>query len=344
MGAGSAAEHNEEIADPPMNASYLTLQPAGAQHVEDAARLFAAGYARLHQSAAHMPAQFDDLATIAPMLRNILRDHPGVVALERSTLAGYLTGYAAIPSFHGSAPGVYVPVWGHGVADGHDAASVFSALYSEMSAEWVGRDCHVHAISYFVHGGSRDRELEQLLFGLGFGLQVIDRMPSIASAGTPADDSLTYREACEDDLAAIQELDGNLCRHLRSAPIFLHTNSVPKDDLQHNFLRKGVKTFLACEHGTAVAGIRGVLNHGPGCELFDVPGSLGINFAYTAAESRRTGVGSRLLDELLKWGAAQGMVRCVVDYESANLLARRFWERHFRPICRSAIRKVDSRM
>jgi len=90
-----------------------------------------------------------------------------------------------------------------------------------------------------------------------------------------------------------------------------------------------------------IACVRGGLDRGPGCDLLNVKGSLGIDFAYTDPAAREKGIATRLLDELIGWGAAQGMSRCVVDFEAANLIAKAFWLRHFRPICHSVIRRVD---
>ncbi len=40
-------------------------------------------------------------------------------------------------------------------------------------------------------------------------------------------------------------------------------------------------------------GIRGELNKGSGCDLFDVEGSLGIDFAFTNAAIREQGLATR---------------------------------------------------
>jgi GNAT superfamily N-acetyltransferase len=324
----------------------LTVSPFEAQHVSPAAYLFTDAYGRLLSDNRFLPPQFGHVAEIEPMLGKISADQHGAVAYVDGQFAGYLIGYSSIPGFFGRGPGVFVPVWGHGVAVPHETDDVFSALYAEMSAQWVECGCHTHAISIFADDS---RDLQELLFQFGFGMQVIDGIRSLDpvaahdsdSAGGSAED---IRPASAEDVAAIRELDGKLGDHLRSAPIFLDTHPEPDDDLAQQFMGEGVRTYLAWRDGVAVGGIRGVLNAGPGSELFNVDGTLGVNFAYTDERARSAGVASKLLNELLQWGRTQGMVRCAVDFESANLLARRFWLGHFQPICYSVVRKVDDRM
>ena len=58
-------------------------------------------------------------------------------------------------------------------------------------------------------------------------------------------------------------------------------------------------------------------------------GTASITGAFTRADRRGQGVAAALLNAALAWAAGEGYVRCAVDFESANLLASRFWPRHF---------------
>ena len=217
---------------------------------------------------------------------------------------------------------------------------MFPALYAELSAEWMRRNCPSMAVSYLLPGGA----LQKTLFGLGFGQLLYDGMRSLSPIALLADGDIEVREAEEGDLAELAALEHGLGRHMRSAPIFLHFDETRPEAMPQEFLGEGVGAFIARQDGKAIAALRGRLNMGPGCDLFDVAGSLGIDFAFTDPAARKRGVATRLLNELLAWGAAQGMTRCVVDFESANLLAKRFWLRHFRPVCHAVMRRVDERV
>jgi hypothetical protein len=48
-----------------------------------------------------------------------------------------------------------------------------------------------------------------------------------------------------------------------------------------------------------------------------------------------------LLNELLADAVANGLKRCSVDFETANLEGKHFWLTHFQPVCRSVIRRID---
>jgi hypothetical protein len=52
---------------------------------------------------------------------------------------------------------------------------------------------------------------------------------------------------------------------------------------------------------------------------------------------------SNILGNVLNWGLKNNMKRCSVDFESANIEGRKFWLKHFNPVCYSAIRKLDDR-
>ena len=264
----------------------ISVSPFEVQHIEAAAQLFTARYAQWHATNNLLPPQFASVSVIAPMIEDIVQQNPGVVALNGQQMVGYLTGYSGIPQFKGKESGVVVPVWAHGVAQSQQVELIYPALYTELATEWVSRQCYSQALSYF----NPDQKLADVLFGLGFGLLVIDGIRSMEPVANRALDECEIRAATAADIAAISKLDHALAKHLRGAPIHLHTNPVPDADISQHFLQDDIGTFLAWHGGAAIAGIRGVLNMGDGCALLDVAGSLGINFAYTDPVARRNGI------------------------------------------------------
>jgi len=318
----------------------IVVQPFSTDFIEDAARIFCAYYSGLRTSTDLLPPQFEDTAVIGKMLAGIIRDNPAFVAIDGSRVTGYMTGYSGIPELKGNAHGVVVPVWAHAITESSRIERVYSELYSTISAEWISGKSYSQAVSYF----NPDERLEQHLFGLGFGLLVIDGIRSVEPIDTSPYDQCEIRVATAEDLVDIGSLDSRLCNHLRSSPIFLDTSPVDESAISEHFIDGDRRTFLAVRGDEAVGGIRAVLKSGPGCELLNVEGSLGINFAYTEPTLRRGGIATQLLNEALRWSAAEGMTRCVVDFESANFTARGFWETHFQPICHSVIRRVDERI
>lgn len=320
----------------------ISVKPFEERYLSEASWMFAAKYRALQKKNGLLPTVFQDQAVIQAMLEKVIREHPGAVAIERKRVVGYLTGFSRIPTLKGSASGVYVPVWGHCIENSKGIDTVHAALYSQMSAEWVESQCYTQVLTYFAS----DRDLEALLFGLGFGLLLIDGIRAISPLGVKRDDDIEVREAGENDLAGLIKMERQLARHLGGAPIFLK-GSDDEDSLEEiraDFLGEGKKTFIAKKDEEVISCIRGELNKGPGCDLFDIKGSLGIDFAYTDTAIREQGLATRLLNELMLWGSERGMTRCVVDFEAANLVAKGFWLRHFRPMCYSVIRRIDERI
>jgi GNAT superfamily N-acetyltransferase len=160
--------------------------------------------------------------------------------------------------------------------------------------------------------------------------------------------NIEVREAGENELTGLVKKGRQLVEYLRGAPIFRNgfddTDVAGLEEIRANFLGEGKKTLVAKKDEEVISCIRGELNKGPGCDLFDIEGSLGIDFAYTEASVRERGLATILLNELMRWGRKQGMTRCVVDFEAANLVGKGFWLRHFRPICYSVMRRIDERI
>jgi len=80
------------------------------------------------------------------------------------------------------------------------------------------------------------------------------------------------------------------------------------------------------------------------CAIVQDANVMGIDFAYTDPSVRELGIGRRILGEILEWGKSKHKTGCAVDFESANVLGRAFWLRHFNAVCFSAIRYVDPRV
>ncbi len=57
-----------------------------------------------------------------------------------------------------------------------------------------------------------------------------------------------------------------------------------------------------------------------------------------------SGIGTALLSGVVDWARAGGFERVPVDFETANLLARRFWSSSFTAVCLSFERHLDDRL
>ncbi len=182
-----------------------------------------------------------------------------------------------------------------------------------------------------------------------FGLLGVDGLRPIKPLNQIKTERLIIREATENDLLALQEIDKKLNDHLNASPIFLNRTikatslaEIKKDFI--NFINNDIKTIVAEKENNIISCMRGRLNKGPGCDIVQDVGTLGINFAYTNPDTRKMGAATHLLNELIKWGASKNMKRCTVDFESQNKEGEKFWLKYFKPICFSVMRKIDDRI
>jgi GNAT superfamily N-acetyltransferase len=124
--------------------------------------------------------------------------------------------------------------------------------------------------------------------------------------------------------------------------LFTERNGEP--ETEKAFLGENSISIVAARDHHVLACIRGRSQKEDACTIVQDASVMGIDFAYTDPSVRGTGIGRRILGEILEWGASQQKTGCAVDFESANVLGRAFWLRHFKAVCFSAIRHVDPRV
>jgi GNAT superfamily N-acetyltransferase len=69
-------------------------------------------------------------------------------------------------------------------------------------------------------------------------------------------------------------------------------------------------------------------------------GTASIDGAFTREDQRGGGVGAALLGAAARWARDRDAVRLGADFESANLLAVRFWTRWFTPVVVAYLRRL----
>ena len=320
----------------------ITIEPFAQKHIEAAANLFLGNYKNQKEKLGCLPSKYEKIETITPLLDRILETQSGVVAISDSRLVGYLTGFTKIPNFKGNNMGVYVPEWAHSTDNGDGKA--FQSMYDSISRCWVSDGCFTHAVTFFAS----ETTLRDLLYWSGFGLLVIDAMRAINQGDLNNDVELSseivIRKANDDDLGELTRLDNELVTYLSRAPTFLFTERNDESETEKAFLGENSISIIAERDHRVLACIRGRSQKEDACTIVQDTSIMGIDFAYTDPSVRGTGIGRRILREILEWGKSKQKTGCAVDFESANILGRTFWLRHFESICFSAIRYVDPRV
>lgn len=314
--------------------SYTTISFA-SEHVEAAARLFTRNYRAARKKVPSMPACYENHERIVPLLTDMIKRSPGIVALRHREIVGYLGGQL-LGEWRGRRT-VYVPFWAH-AADEENQEQIYRHLYMHLSSQWIANGCFTHLITALAH----DREVRNVLSWMGFGMVVVDTMRDMTRLHIPARD-IHIKQADVNDIEAIVSLDHELAKFLAGPPMFMALIKKRGKPYHEEWLVKPSHTlWLASCAGETVAFLK--MCPLDADYLVTDEKTIWIQGAYTKEHARGKGIGTALLDHALGCAQVQGYERCAVDFESDNRLACAFWLQHFEPVCFSFARWVDPRI
>lgn len=317
----------------------MIIEEFKEKHIEEAAKLFHINYLELKAKYPYLPNKYENLETICSNLKKIIYEHPSLIAIRSNQIIGYITGYSNINELKGSFLGSYIPEWGHSAII-NERELIYENMYTKIARIWVDNKNFTHLISFLIN-----TDLIDIFSMLGFGMQVIDAIRNFDTINIDELPEYSIELATENHISQLREFDSLINKHLESSPIFLkrNTDTISDKKIIEDFLSNDNLTLLAIINGEIVSCIRGIKNHG-NISVIDEKGTFGINFGYTIIEYRKTGIASRLLDDILKIVKRDDATFCSVDFESQNIEGRRFWLKHFTTIVYSMMRKVDDRI
>jgi GNAT superfamily N-acetyltransferase len=321
----------------------LEIVPLEEKHLQDAAGLASARYRALREQVPAMPARYEEPGITLPWLQDLASQAPGVAAIRNGRLAGFLLGMV-LPRFRGKR-GVLSPEWAN-AADPEDSRWIYEEMYARLSARWVADGCVTHLISLLAH----DRPGIEGWHGLGFGLaaadgvRAVDRMHALDPVPDPST-GIEIRRAGPDDAEQMRDLLTALQRHMMSAPTFLFRSEPDRLDEHAAWLADPANAlWLACQEDRVLAGMGQGQANPDACALIADDRTTSIVSAYTQPSARGGGIATALLDRALAWAREGEFERCAVDWEPMNILANRFWTRHFRPVCYALARHIDEQL
>jgi ribosomal protein S18 acetylase RimI-like enzyme len=307
-------------------------------HVAEAAALFVHSYHTRRLATPILPGKMEDPAQVSAMLGRLVRDCPGVIALEGDRLVGYM-GWLFVDGFRGTKrKGAYVPEWGHAcVEDGK--AKLYRAMYRAAAEHWATARCQVHAVTLLAH----DRAAEQAWFWNGFGLAVLDAVRPMHPLNVPFSTNLHIRKATPDDAQALAELDAEHWTHYTRSPIFMPPHA-GRDIAEHlAFLSRPKNSiWLALDGAVPVGFIRYEGYDFDGVAIVESDDAVCITGAYIRRAYRGRHLAVALLDAALRDYQARGFTFCAVNFESFNPEAAAFWMKYFEPVCLSVVRVPEA--
>ncbi len=308
-------------------------------HLRDAAELFAAAYRRQREEVPILDASFCNAETVLPKLEPFLEKGQGIAVFSNDKMAGFMLG-VQIDNFLSPNRGVYIPEWAHASID-ENTFDIYRIMYREMGRQWVADGCLTHAINFLECA----KDAQESFVWSGFGGICFDAVRPVEKMGAEMPKGVHISPMEEKDVPEWLPMVEASSRHLAASPSFIpHLDSANPDDLRKMLKQPGNAAWMARLNGEPV-GYMKVTPVGDGAAwVVNGERKFAVNGAYVMPEFRGKGIARSLLSAIMDWGAVNGFERCSVDFEATNPEACHFWLKHLKPVCRSFVRRLDSRI
>ncbi len=207
-------------------------------------------------------------------------------------------------------------------------------MYTALSGELVANRCLTHSIALPI----AETDAVFAWFGLGFGVDQIKGIRTVASADLTVSNDRRVRAAEPRDIEALVALSVELQEFHAAPPVFNPAH------IDVGETRRSYERAIADERcGVLVAEesdrIIGMMQVEPATRYRTVA-TIGIAIATEGARSQ--GVGSEILVHVLEWAREQGYEHCAAGWTSANRISDAFWRsRGFQPTRYKLARRFD---
>ena len=133
------------------------IQPFSKDHIDDAAKLYAAYYENHRALQPLLPEK--DILNQVPAALSRIANNPGVTAFREGTLVGYMIETNTAESFMSKRTAFCIDLCAHCAVE-EEKEIVYQRMYEHLSRIWVGNRYHTHEIGYF----SSDKVLSFALY------------------------------------------------------------------------------------------------------------------------------------------------------------------------------------
>ncbi len=312
----------------------IKLVPFTREHLDPAVELFTQSYLVEQADSPCLPDRvLDDPSVIRSALQTKL-DNPGVAVIEQGRLLAFMVTGAQF-AWKGQRAAI-VPEYGHS-ATAIGKQTLYQQMYQSLAQEWVNQGCHLHLLGHFAH----DALLQEMLYQMGFGALVAERLRDCSAVATDQDPSIKM----DQEVGKLLNLHIEHIHYYPHSPIFL-SRSIDRQsalaDLEAH-AQSGDVFFVAYEHGEPCAYlIAGESTLGGEGFLLQKTKTAQIKSAFTRPRARGQGIGKALLQCAIHWSQQKGYERIFVEHETANLAGSHFWSKYFVPYLYYSMRYVDS--
>lgn len=293
--------------------------------------LLADGYRRLRIAGArHVLA---DEATARAAVEAAVADGPGLVAVDGSDVIGFMV--VPLPP----RPGTTTARLGmtHHAARPEDARLIYRGLYEAVADAVVKLGCTYHSLPIPVEHDAA----VAAFFELEFGVDQIDGILQIPEHVGQATSDGSVRPAEPADVDSIVELAIELAKYHARSPMFqvalLDVRSI-RQGVEQSLSQPRSAVVVAESEGRVVA----MAQAEPDRAFLD---AFDIGMNVVTVEARGSGIGTSMLDFLVRWGSDAGYRYCTVGWTSSNLDSDAFYRsRGFSPTRYRLHRRIDTRV
>jgi len=301
-------------------------------HVEAAAGVLA----DQHRSETGPVSSLADRDTALRAVRSLVESGPGVVAVEGSSVVGFLV--APLPAVPGPSS-VRLGSAHHAALPTHTRGA-YRRMYEAIAGKIVAAGCTYHSLP--VPAGVQPAV--DAFFELGFGVDQIKGAIAIGDrdlSPSACDHARLVRTATHDDVDGLVQLSLELTKFHSRTPMFqpaiLDVRMI-RDNLLWAIGDDSATVLTIDDGGSQVA----MMSAQPDSAYEQ---SLQIGMNVVAESVRSTGLGTAMLEALLRWAAERSYQYCTVGWTSSNLISDPFYRSHgFRPIRYRLHRYIDPRV
>jgi len=302
---------------------------------EQAARLVARRVAAAREANPLIPARWTEADAYRSELEALHRRGSGVAMLQGDRMVGFLAAFEV----RRGETWTYTPEWAWAAepvaSAGLSRHAVIQELYAATAAGWVEAGFRAHFVAVLAGDRSALRALEWI----GFGHSTMDGLRDLAPIG--AEPGVVVRRAVRADAPTLAELEDGLRAHLVASPVFLALGPARTlTDQRRRVADSDAAVLLAEVDGRVVGHMLVGPSSDDAATIIRDAATASITGAFVRPEHRRAGVAETLLSAAIEWARAGGYERLAVDFETANLLASRFWTRSFRPVTITLARRI----
>ena len=311
--------------------------------IPDASVLLAQRHNRNRIRLPELPVRFEEAQVTAKALETSLAKNnaSGFVALRDGKLLAYLIGETTTQPW-GRCGYIYLP--GYGLAEGENP-EIVQDLYALLGEEWNQKGCFNH----YAYICAADMDIMDAWFTLGFGKERVDALLDLRTVEIPEVENPTgieIRRVVKGDNDYLSSLSDTIWRHQTKAPRWhpMIPEEITKQSEGWAEIADSESdiAYLAFE-GKEIVGSLAFYVEEEKDDDMTIPLHCRYMTAAAAKESvRRRGIGTTLTWHGLKQVRENGDEYCLTNWQSANLLAARFWPRFgFRPVAFRLARMIN---